>query len=120
MHKKGLSGLGVTQEPGGPLLANLSLSDLRGLTPDRFGALALPLGSFLLLQKGHGLSWQDCLTERLPEAVTVGAAPGLPSDGISLPLEPPESSQKICITVIPNDASVVPAGGTVGRGARRH
>lgn len=35
MHEKGLSGLGVTQEPGGPLLANVSLSDLRGLTPGR-------------------------------------------------------------------------------------
>lgn len=170
MHRKGLSGVGVTAEPGGPLVANLSMSDLRGLTPERwgfaglfcllrqrcvcclpvcrrltgrapgawtaspallsracwvlvcwvlcvegpllsnhthargaraaarpnpadamphlphsraphpctlflrrsFGALALPVGSFLLLQKGLGLRWEDCLTDQLPAAVKVG------------------------------------------------
>ena len=35
MHRKGLSGVGVVEREGGPLLGNLSLSDLRGLTPDR-------------------------------------------------------------------------------------
>jgi hypothetical protein len=35
MHRKGLSGLGVTEAEGGPLIGNLSMSDLRGLTPDR-------------------------------------------------------------------------------------
>lgn len=72
MHKKGLSGMGVTESEGGPLIGNLSISDLRGLTPDRFGALALPVGSFLLLQKGCGLRWEDCLTDQLPEAVKEG------------------------------------------------
>ncbi|PSC70096.1 E3 ubiquitin-ligase [Micractinium conductrix] len=72
MHRKGLSGVGVTAEPGGPLVANLSMSDLRGLTPERFGALALPVGSFLLLQKGLGLRWEDCLTDQLPAAVKEG------------------------------------------------
>ncbi|KAI7836565.1 hypothetical protein COHA_009582 [Chlorella ohadii] len=72
MHRKGLSGIGVTETEGGPLIGNLSLSDLRGLTPDRFGALALPVGSFLLLQKGKGLRWEDCLTEQLPPAVKEG------------------------------------------------
>lgn len=72
MHRSGLSGIGVTEAAGGPLLANLSISDLRGLTPDRFGALALPVGAFLLLQKGRGLRWEDCLTDQLPEAVREG------------------------------------------------
>lgn len=40
----------------------------------RFGALALPVGSFLLLQKGKGLRWEDCLTEQLPPAIKVGMA----------------------------------------------
>ena len=36
MHRQNLSGVGVTDDvPGGPLVANLSLSDLRGLTPER-------------------------------------------------------------------------------------
>jgi hypothetical protein len=35
MHRKGLSGIGVTETEGGPLIGNLSMSDLRGLTPDR-------------------------------------------------------------------------------------
>lgn len=35
MHRKGLSGIGVTEKEGGPLIGNLSMSDLRGLTPDR-------------------------------------------------------------------------------------
>ncbi|KAL4419761.1 hypothetical protein ABPG75_006859 [Micractinium tetrahymenae] len=72
MHRKGLSGVGVTEAAGGPLLGNLSMSDLRGLTPERFGALALPVGSFLLLQKGCGLRWEDCLTESLPAAIKEG------------------------------------------------
>ena len=35
--------VGVTAAPGGPLLGNLSVSDLRGLRPERWGALALPV-----------------------------------------------------------------------------
>ena len=35
MHRKGLSGIGLTETEGGPLIGNLSMSDLRGLTPDR-------------------------------------------------------------------------------------
>lgn len=125
MHRKGLSGVGLTEGEGGPLIGNLSMSDLRGLTPDRraaravpaaclllaccllpvfrslptpspprcaaalpllncrrFGALALPVGAFLLLQKGAGLRWEDCLTDQLPPAVAAGrwagALAGLP------------------------------------------
>lgn len=40
MHKKSLSGIAITATEGGPLVANLSMSDLRGLTPDRLVALA--------------------------------------------------------------------------------
>lgn len=35
--------LGVTAGAGGTLLGNLSVSDLRGLRPERWGALALPV-----------------------------------------------------------------------------
>lgn len=35
MHRNRLSGIGVTEREGGPLIGNLSMSDLRGLTPDR-------------------------------------------------------------------------------------
>ena len=48
MHRKGLSGIGVTETEGGPLIGNLSLSDLRGLTPDRqawFAGLGCFFGS---------------------------------------------------------------------------
>ncbi|KAI3425172.1 hypothetical protein D9Q98_008942 [Chlorella vulgaris] len=72
MHRQGLSGVGLTEGQGGPLIGNLSLSDLRGLTADRFGALALPVGTFLLLQKGRGVRWEDCLTDQLPQAVKEG------------------------------------------------
>ncbi|KAK9827956.1 hypothetical protein WJX81_000703 [Elliptochloris bilobata] len=59
------SALGVTAAAGGPLMGNLSISDLRGLRPERWGALALPVGAFLALQHG-GLAWEDALFGRLP------------------------------------------------------
>lgn len=90
MHRQHLSGVGVTAAEGGGLLANLSVSDLRGLTPERFGALALPVGAFLLfIYRGGGaggsgldFSWDDVLLDRLPPAVKAGrwteALAGLP------------------------------------------
>ena len=36
MHRKGLSGVGVTAEEGDPLISSLSVSDLRGLTVERW------------------------------------------------------------------------------------
>lgn len=173
MHRKGLSGIGVTETEGGPLIGNLSMSDLRGLTPDRqavesgrgrgvlpawlaalheqfewlcqhcaaasngtttrspapdarctgnnpafslslpcrFGALALPVGSFLLLQKGKGLRWEDCLTEQLPPAIKVGARPAIKAHDwvVWWPRH-----RRPCPVVPPC------AGGAVGRGAQRH
>eukprot|EP00887_Chlorella_sp_A99_P000079 scaffold16.g79.t1 len=59
MQRRGLSGVGVTAAEGGPLISNLSSSDMRGLTGDRFGALALPVGSYLCLMRLGGLSWDS-------------------------------------------------------------
>lgn len=43
LRREQRSALGVTASPGGALLGNLSVSDLRGLRPERWGALALPV-----------------------------------------------------------------------------
>ena len=74
MEREGVSGLGVTAEAGGKLIATLSVSDLRGLVPERFGALALPVGAFLLLRPGSktGFTWEDALLDRLPPAAAAG------------------------------------------------
>lgn len=84
MHRHGLSGLGVTAAPGGALIGNLSASDLRGLTADRFGALALPVGAFLLLQHGKGVAWEDAVAGDLPAAVKVGFCWVPPMVGLSV------------------------------------
>lgn len=42
--------------------------------PRRFGALALPIGAFVLLQNKKGLSWDDVLVDSLPPAIKVGGA----------------------------------------------
>jgi len=88
-HEK-LSGVGVVdggkqeQKHGedveaGRLLANLSASDVRGLTQELFGSLALPLGAFLLLMHPRSspisgtasgsLTWEDALLDQFPSAV---------------------------------------------------
>lgn len=82
MHKAHVSGAAVVQHtPNGPLLGNLSASDLRGLTPERFGALALSVGAFLLYKhpkygddsvvKGN-LTYEDALLDALPPEVKEG------------------------------------------------
>ncbi len=55
MVREKRSAVGVTAQPGGPLVANLSASDLRGLTPERWGMLALPVAEFLVQQHGVAL-----------------------------------------------------------------
>jgi len=91
MHKEKLSGVGVVGQPGGKLLANLSASDLRGLLPEKFGALALPVGAFLLMmhpsnaagtggggtiEKKGGIdinvTYEDALLDKLPDSVKEG------------------------------------------------
>jgi len=47
MNEEKISGVAVVDSVDGRLVANLSISDLRGLTPSLFGSLALPLGEFL-------------------------------------------------------------------------
>lgn len=51
----GVSAAGVTASAleGAPLVANVSTSDLRGLTPAGWGMLALPVAEFLLQKNGE-------------------------------------------------------------------
>lgn len=51
MTKANVSGSPVVTEQG-EAIANLSISDLRGLTAEHFGLLALPVGEFIALKKG--------------------------------------------------------------------
>ena len=54
MCHKSVSGVGVLDKTQG-LIANLSASDLRGVTPEHFGMLGLPVAEFLALL--HGTSY---------------------------------------------------------------
>lgn len=83
MHKSHVSGAAVVQDgqAAAPLLGNLSASDLRGLTPERFGALALSVGAFLLYKHPKygddsaiksNLSYEDALLDALPPDVKEG------------------------------------------------
>lgn len=51
MLDAGVSGAAVVADTG-ELIANLSLSELRSIQPEHFGALALPVGEFLALLHG--------------------------------------------------------------------
>ncbi len=53
MARARVSAAGITSAPGGPLVANLSASDLRGLTAEDWGRLALPVTAFLVRQCGQ-------------------------------------------------------------------
>jgi CBS domain-containing protein len=78
MQKEKLSGIGIIGHAGGKLLGNLSASDLRGLTKEKFGALALPIGAFLLMmhpaekKEGINVTYEDALLDQLPEPVKEG------------------------------------------------
>ena len=89
IHKERLSGIGIvgSASENAPLLANLSVSDLRGLLPERFGALALPVGAFLLLMHPDAamsgtsgttgsetvrVVYEDALLDQFPAAVKEG------------------------------------------------
>lgn len=47
----GVTGAPVVS-PDGQLIANLSISDIRGIQPDHFGVLALPVAEFLAVKHG--------------------------------------------------------------------
>lgn len=53
MTTAGVSAAGITSAVDGPLVANLSASDLRGLTAASWGMLALPVSEFLLQKNGE-------------------------------------------------------------------
>jgi len=79
MQQQGLSGLAVVDPATGKLCGNLSVSDLRGITADRYGALALPVAVFLLfthpsLSTSTGLDWENVLLGKYPtEAEGLGS-----------------------------------------------
>lgn len=78
MQTENVSGVGIvagadcdeesTSNQKDQLIGNLSVSDLRGVLPEQFGRLALPLGTYLL--EHHGvLQWDDILVGQVPSAV---------------------------------------------------
>lgn len=73
MLAHGVSALGVRSCDSGALVANLSLSDLRTVLPDRFGVLALPVRAFLELQTAGGFSGARVRGRAAPRLVAVRA-----------------------------------------------
>ena len=73
MLSRGVSALGVRSATSGALVANLSVSDLRTVLPDRFGTLALPVRAFLELQTAGGFSGARVRGHAAPGLVTVRA-----------------------------------------------
>ena len=52
MRDEGVSAVGVMDDRGEALIANLSASDVRGIQPEHFGVLGLPAAEFLALLHG--------------------------------------------------------------------
>jgi CBS domain-containing protein len=73
MLSHGMSALGVRSSHSGALVANLSVSDLRIVLPDRFGVLALPVRAFLELQTAGGFGGSHVRGHAAPRLVTVRA-----------------------------------------------
>jgi CBS domain-containing protein len=73
MLSRGVSALGVRSSTSGALVANLSISDLRTVLPDRFGTLALPTRAFLELQAAGGFGGARVRGTAAPRLVTVRA-----------------------------------------------
>lgn len=79
---KQLADAGVTGAPvvsaDGLLIANLSISDIRGIQPDHFGVLALPVAEFLAVK--HGTSYLGYSQHSSNSARHPFFASGPPSD----------------------------------------
>ena len=73
MLSRGVSALGVRSAETGALVANLSVSDLRTVLPDRFGVLALPVRAFLELQTAGGFGGGRVRGHAAPQLVAVRA-----------------------------------------------
>lgn len=61
MAQQGISGAPVVTAEG-DLVANISISDLRSLTPEHFGVLALPVAEFLAVS--HGTAYLGYATDK--------------------------------------------------------
>ena len=73
MLARGVSALGVHSAESGALVANLSVSDLRTVLPDRFGVLALPVRAFLELQTAGGFGGARVRGRAAPRLVALRA-----------------------------------------------
>lgn len=60
MHRQRVSGMGILA-PDGCLVGCVSVSQLRGITPERFGALALPVAEFVALAGRGAQAWEDVI-----------------------------------------------------------
>lgn len=78
---RGLSG-GPVLAPSGDLLANVSVSDLRSITADHLGVLALPVAEFLAVQHGTAyLGYSAAASGHSEHAFFGSASRGYPAAG---------------------------------------
>jgi len=75
MFQKNLSCLGIVDE-NGTMLGNLSVSDLRGLTVDRFSSLSHCVTEFLKISKALSRSFATVLNAQLNDLRTLAVNPG--------------------------------------------
>jgi 5'-AMP-activated protein kinase regulatory gamma subunit len=52
MNEKRVSAVAVVDAPGGRIIGNFSVSEMRTIMAEHFGALALPVAEFLALEHG--------------------------------------------------------------------
>lgn len=81
---------------GAPLLANLSVSDLRGLTPETFGLLALPVGEYLSVRSGKGVTPTEALQGEFPDVSPLDSLSLLPCALLGVGFESVESERAFC------------------------
>jgi CBS domain-containing protein len=71
MKEKGVSGVAVVDGADGRLVGNFSVSDLRSIVAEHFGALALPVAEMLAMERGFEYWGID---HRAPEAAPAASA----------------------------------------------
>ncbi len=98
MLDAGVSGAAVTADTG-ELIANLSLSELRAIQPEHFGALALPVGEFLALLHGTvyvGYSAFTSSAAKHPFFASAAGSSGNESDVRILTALPNTTFRQVC------------------------
>jgi len=103
MSQQGVSGAPViSEDEDGELIANISISDLRSLTSEHFGVLALPVAEFLALS--HNTSYLGYATDRRRHAFFAGGDGGVSPSSPMAP--PPSGNADISRHVVTPDSSL--------------